>query len=147
MVQKITNPQEFLKILNDLDELFSAENQTIGHVLPIKKESLAQIANSQLLTWTYHVWANKSGEKYDSLLIFQGGEDILFGRKIFYERLWLSKGNAGLKMLKQAKTFAKENGYTHYMMGRTVKNQDKRTKKLYGRLSLTLDSECYIGLL
>lgn len=145
MVEKVTNPAEFLKLLDDLDELFLAENQTIGHALPIKKESLAQIANPQLLTWTYHVWANKSGEKYNSLLIFQGGESPLFGVKIFYEILWLSKGNAGLKMLKQAKTFAKQNGYTHYVMGRTVKNPDQRTKKLYKRLNLTLDSECYIG--
>ncbi len=148
MVEKVTNPAEFLKLLDDLDELFLAENQTIGHLLPIKKESLAQIANPQLLTWTYHVWANKSGEKYDGLLIFVADNNVLFGEIIWTELLWLSKESfAGTKMLKQALDFGKEKGYKYYAMGRTARNPKQNLTRFYNSRNLQKDGEIYIGKL
>lgn len=148
MVVKITNPTDYLKLLDDLDELFLAENQTIGHLLPIKKESLAQIANAQLLTWTYHVWANKNGEKYDGLLIFVADNSVLFGEIIWTEMLWLSKESfSGTKMLKQALDFGKEKGYQYYAMGKTARNPKENLTKFYNSRNLQKDGEIYIGRL
>jgi len=148
MVVKATNPAEYLKILDDLGELFLAENQTIGHLLPIKKESLAQIANPQLLTWTYHVWANKNGEKYDGLLIFVADNNVLFGETIWTELLWLSKESfSGTKMLKQALDFGKEKGYKYYAMGRTARNSKQSLTRFYNSRNLQKDGEIYIGKL
>lgn len=148
MVVKATNPAEYLKILDDLGELFLAENQTIGHLLPIKKESLAQIANPQLLTWTYHVWANKNGEKYDGLLIFVADNNVLFGETIWTELLWLSKESfSGTKMLKQALDFGKEKGYKYYAMGRTARNPKENLTRFYNSRNLQKDGEIYIGKL
>lgn len=148
MVVKVTNPAEYLKILDDLGELFLAENQLIGHLLPIKKESLAQIANAQLLTWTYHVWANKNGEKYDGLLIFVADNNVLFGETIWTEMLWLSKESfSGTKMLKLALDFGKEKGYRYYAMGRTARNPKQNLTKFYNSRNLQKDGEIYIGKL
>lgn len=148
MVIKITNPTEYLRVLDDLDELFKVENSSIGHVLPIKKDSLAQIANAQLLTWTYHVWANKSGEKYDGLLIFVADNSILFGEIIWTEMLWLSKESfSGMKMLKTALDFGREKGYRHYAMGRTARNPKENLTKFYNSRNLQKDGEIYIGKL
>ena len=125
-----------------------AENQTIGHLLPIKKESLAQIANPQLLTWTYHVWANKNGEKYDGLLIFVADNNVLFGETIWTELLWLSKESfSGTKMLKQALDFGKEKGYKYYAMGRTARNSKQSLTRFYNSRNLQKDGEIYIGKL
>ncbi len=148
MVVKVTNPAEYLKILDDLDELFLSENQLIGHLLPIKKESLAQIANPQLLTWTFHVWANKNGEKYDGLLIFVADNNVLFGETIWTEMIWLSKESfSGTKMLKLALDFGKEKGYRYYAMGRTARNPKPNLTKFYNSRNLQKDGEIYIGKL
>lgn len=148
MVVKVTNPAEYLKILDDLDDLFRSENVLIGHLLPIKKESLAGIANPQLLTWTYHVWANKNGEKYDGLLIFVADNNVLFGETIWTEMLWLSKESfSGTKMLKLALDFGKEKGYRYYAMGRTARNPKQNLTKFYNSRNLQKDGEIYIGKL
>lgn len=148
MVTKVTNPKDYLKLLDDLDDLFSSENILIGHLLPIKKESLAQIANTQLLTWTYHVWANKNGEKYDGLLIFVADNNVLFGETIWTEMLWLSKESfAGTKMLKQALDFGRNKGYRYYAMGRTARNPKENLTKFYNSRNLQKDGEIYIGKL
>ena len=133
-MRKVLNPADYLRLLDNLDELWLADNQTAGHVLPISKEGLATLANSQLLTWTYHCWSN---EVLDSIFLGYSGFNPLFNRTVFQEVLWLSKSGCGMKLLKAALDFAKS--YDILIMGSVAARNNSKLSKLYQKLGLKQD--------
>jgi hypothetical protein len=141
MVRKITNPAEYLTLLDNLEKQWFFDNQNAGHVLPISKEGLATLANSQLLTWNYHCWSN---EALDSIFLGQSGFNPLFNRTAFQEMLWLSKTGYGVKLLKAALDFAKS--YDTLIMGSVSARNNDKLKKLYQKLGLKQDGVCWLKL-
>ena len=139
---KITNPAEYLQLLDNLEPLWKDENLDRGHVFPINKDSLAQIANAQLLTWEYHIWSNSS---LDSVIIFHSGWNILFGKTVFQEVLWLSKSHCGIKLLKTALSFARAQKYDLLMMGSADKMNNPKLTRLYNKIKLQKDGEIWMG--
>lgn len=139
---KVTNPADYLKLLDNLEQLWDFENENLGHIFKIDKASLAQIANPQLLTWQYHVWSNKN---LDSIIMFQGGWNLLHGKKSFQEIIWLSKSNCGLKLLNAALDFAKNQQYDIVVMGSVAKAHNPKLDKIYQKLKLQKDGEIWTG--
>jgi len=142
-IRKITNPQEYLKLLDNLEPLWEEENKTFAHSFKIEKSSLAQIATTQLLTWEYHVWSN---EKLNSIIMFQRGWNILCGKIMFYEIIWLSKSGDGIKLLKMALDFARKEEYDLVVMG-SLEKMPRKLNKLYKKLNLKKDGELWVGKL
>lgn len=142
MVSKVTNPAEYLRLLDNLEPLWEGDNLDKGHAFPINKESLAQIANTQLLTWEYHVWSN---DALDSIIIFHSGWNILFGKTMFQEILWLSKSGCGMKLLKTALSFARAQKYDLLMMGSVDKTDNPKLTRLYNKIKLQKDGEIWVG--
>ena len=138
-IRKITNPVEYLTLLNSLDRDWLSDNQTAGHVLPISKEGLATLANSQLLTWTYHCWSN---EALDSIFLGYSGFNPLFNKTVFQEILWLSKSGFGMKLLKAALDFAKS--YDIVIMGSVAARNNSKLSNLYQKLGLKQDGVCWL---
>jgi len=141
-IVKITNPAEYLRLLDNLEALWKEDNLNRGHIFPISKESLAQIANAQLLTWEYHVWSNLA---LDSVIIFHSGWNVLFGKTVFQEILWLSKSGYGVRLLKTALSFARAQGYGILAMGSTDKMDNLRLTRLYNKINLQKDGEIWMG--
>ncbi len=140
-IRKITNPSEYLRLIDNLEPLWAEENKNSAHVFPISKASLSQIATAQLLTWEYHVWSN---DALDSIMLFQSGWSVLHGKTIFQEVLWLSKSNCGLKLLKAALDFGKKQQYDILMMG-SLEKMPRKLNKLYKKLNLQKDGELWMG--
>lgn len=142
MIKKITNPQEYLQLLDNLDSLWEEENKTRGHALKISKEGLSKLANPQLLTWEYHVW---STEKLDSIVMFCSAFNPLFNENVFQEMVWLAKNGGGIKLLNAARSFARSKGIKYWILGASVRMADERLKKFYEKIGCVEDSVCYIG--
>ena len=142
--RKITNPTEYLQLLDNLDSLWEEENKTKGHALKISKEGLSKLANPQLLTWEYHVW---STEKLDSIAMFCSSFNPLFNEIVFQEIVWLAKNGGGIKLLNAARSFARQKGIKHWILGASVKMADERIKKFYEKIGCVEDSLCYVGLI
>lgn len=142
MIKKITNPQEYLQLLDNLDSLWEEENKTSGHALKISKEGLSKLANPQLLTWEYHVW---STEKLDSIMMFYSAFNPLFNENVFQEVVWLAKNGGGIELLNAARSFARQKGIKHWILGASVRMADERLKKFYEKIGCVEDSVCYIG--
>lgn len=141
-VRKITNPAEYLRLLDNLEALWEWENQNGGHVFPISKASLGQVATAQLLAWEYHVWSN---DELDSIIMFHAGWNLLHGKTVFQEVIWLSKSGCGLKLLKAALDFAKNQRYDILVMGSVTKAPNLKLNKLYTKLKLQKDGEIWTG--
>lgn len=140
--RKITNPTEYLQLLDNLESLWEEENKNKGHVLKISKEGLSKLANPQLLTWEYHVW---STEKLDSIAMFQLAFSPLFNENVFQEIIWLAKNGGGIKLLNAARNFARLKGIKHWILGASAKMGDERLKKFYQKIGCVEDSVCYVG--
>jgi hypothetical protein len=143
MIRKVTDPNDYLELIEALNVEWKFENEHSGHIVPISKSGLGQLANSQLLTWEYHVWAPQNNK---GILICHGGFNPLFGAKMFQEILWLSKDKkSGYKMLKKALEFARKSHYNLLVMGRVEKTvAAKKLLKLYRKLGLKKDSEIWM---
>lgn len=139
---KITNPSQYLQLLDNLEALWKGENKDSGHVLPISKEGLSKLANPQLLTWDYHVW---STEKLDCIAMFQSAYNPLFNETVFQEIIWLAKNGGGIKLLNAARNFARQKGIKHWILGASTKMRDERLKKFYQKIGCVEDSVCYVG--
>jgi len=138
-VRKILNPKDYLTLLDNLEKQWFFDNQNAGHVLPISKEGLATLANSQLLTWTYHCWSN---EALDSIFLGYSAFNPLFNKTTFCEMLWLSKAGCGVKLLKAALDFAKS--YDILIMGSVAARNNDKLKKLYQKLGFSLDGQSWV---
>lgn len=105
---------------------------------------MAQIANAQLLTWEHHVWSNLA---LDSVVIFHSGWNVLFGKTVFQEILWLSKSGCGVKLLKTALSFARAQKYDILAMGSANKMNNPKLTWLYNKMKLQKDGEIWMGQL
>ena len=137
MIKKITNPAEYLALLENLDQIF--HDQSAAHLAPISKEGLATLAVPQLLTWTYHCWSN---EALDSIFLGQAGFNPLFNKTVFQDILWLSKSGYGMKLFKTALDFAKS--YDIVIMGSVKAQNNKKLEKLYKKLGFQEDSSSWV---
>lgn len=138
-VRKILNPKDYLILLDSLEKQWFFDNQNAGHILPISKEGLATLANSQLLTWNYHCWSN---EALDSIFLGYSAFNPLFNKTTFCEMLWLSKTGCGVKLLKAALDFAKS--YDILIMGSVAARNNEKLTKLYDKLGLKQDGVCWL---
>jgi len=149
MISRIVNPKEFFQCIDDLEVLFRNDDQNSGHFfLRHDKESIKSgFGNSVILHWDVFVWANKNDNgKYDAAIIFVNEKSLKFNCRIFAEFLWLSKNHkCGLKLLKAALDFAKQNKFSVVSMNTVVQNPSfEKLKRLYGRLGFVKDSESYL---
>lgn len=138
-IRKITNPADYLSLLDNLEKQWLFDNQNAGHVLPISKQGLATLANSQLLTWTYHCWSN---EALDSIFLGYSAFNPLFNKTTFCEMLWLSKTGCGVKLLKAALDFAAKDEIL--IMGSVAARNNDKLKKLYKNLGFSLDGQSWV---
>ena len=148
MIKRILDPEEYKKVINDIDELCSFENENQSHYfLKHNKESITNnFSNKYLLAWDVFVWANFNGEKYDALIIFLNEKSVKFGEPIFSEFLWLSKNpKAGYKLFKEAMNFAKEKGFNYICMSRVYKHPNSyQVKNFYETMGFIKDTQTFI---
>ena len=137
MIKKITNPIEYLTLLDNLDQIF--HDQSSAHAVPISRDGLATLAVPQLLTWTYHCWSN---EALDSIFLGHLGFNPLFNKIVFQDILWLSKSGCGVELLKTALDFAKP--YDIVIMGSVKAQNNKKLEKLYQKLGFREDSTSWV---
>ena len=138
-IKKITNPADYLSLLDNLEKQWFFDNQNAGHVLPISKQGLATLANPQLLTWSYHCWSN---EALDSIFLGYSAFNPLFNKTTFCEMLWLSKTGCGVKLLKAALDFAAKDEIL--IMGSVAARNNEKLTKLYDKLGLKQDGVCWL---
>jgi len=152
MIKRITNPEEFKDVINDIDILFEDENKNTGHVFDLvhdKETIINSFSNKQILAWDVFVWANKEGEKYDAVGIFLNDKSVKFGIKIFVEFLWLSKNpKAGFKIFKEAVKFARGENFKYMAVTSVEKHPNsQKNKRLYKKLGFEKDSTTFIATL
>ena len=151
MIKRITNEEEFRQVIDELDQAFRYEDEHQGHYfLKHNKETIKScFANKQLLAWDVFVWANKTGEKYDAMIIFLNDKNIKFNTQIFTEFLWLSKNpKASFKLLKTAVKFAREKDFKFIQMSMVNKHHSpEKLRRVYEKLGFIKDSETYIAKL
>lgn len=150
MIQKITNPETFKRMANQIAMKFGNENGLYGHVeAKINPESLIKAwADSRLLNFNLHVWANEENGEFDSVVMFQGVENHIIGEKHWQEYLWVSKNpRAGIKLLNMALDFGRKIGFKKVIMGSVENHPSSQKVRKYYKTTKNLikDSELYIG--
>lgn len=147
MIKRITNPEEFSKVIDDLNELFLTENFTASHPhLFHNPETIKNcFANKYLLAWDFFVWANVEEGKHDAMIAFVNDNNPKFGRRIFSEFLWLSKNpKVGFKLFREAEKFAKEQDFGVIAMSLVDRTpQSYQLRRLYGMLGFEKDCEVW----
>ncbi len=150
-IKRITNPEEFKIVLDDLMECFQQEDVDSAH--QFLKHDVQSIKNAfcykTILAWDLLVWANYNGRKFDAMIAFINDENVKFNVKIFSEYLWLSKNpKMGYKLLSTAIKYAKENDFKYISMNTVVKHpKHEKIKSFYEKLGFLKDSENYISKL
>jgi hypothetical protein len=147
-IKRITNPEEFRLMINDLNNLFSEEK---GHLfLDHDAESIKRFFSNQIiLNWDFFVWANFNGENYDAMIAFTNEKSVKFNCKLFNEYLWLSKNpKVGYRLFREAIKFAREKDFKYILMS-TVTNNPKheKIKNFYKKMGFLKDTETYIAKL
>lgn len=151
MIKRITDPEEFKKVGDDIYELFS-EDEIYGHQLGLKhdKDSIVNsFSNPKILAFDVFIWANNENGKYDAIGIFINDKNAKFGQAILTEFLWLSKNpKAGFKILQEATKLAREKNIKYVSLS-TVENHplSKRNERFYKKLGFVKDSTVFIGKL
>lgn len=150
-IQRITNPDDFCRMIDDLEVLFSQEDITSGHqLLKHNAETIkASFGHTQLLNWDLFVWGHEDNHHYDSCIIFYNDKNAKFGKRIFSEFLWLSKNpKVGYKLFKTAVEFARKQKFEFISMSTVVKHpKHSKTKSFYEKMGFLKDSETYISKL
>lgn len=148
MVKRVTNPEEFNQLLDDIFNLFEIENSDSGHFfLKHNKETIkSTYSHKSILAWDFFVWGNKTNNKFDAVIAFVNDKNAKFGERIFHEFVWLSKNpKVGYKLFKQAMDFARDNEYKYLVMNTAVKHpMHNKVKAFYTKMGLIKDSESYI---
>ena len=151
MIKRITNPDEFKRVFDDIGVLFSEENIKAGHQLLIHDvESIKNsFSHTSILAWDFFVWANYNGGNYDAVICFINDKSSKFNQAIFTEYLWLSKNtNVGYKLLQTAVKFAREKEFKHIVMSTVTKHpKHEKLKSFYTKMGFLKDSETYIAKL
>lgn len=151
MIKRILDPEEFVKLTDDINALFVDENVNAGHfLLEHDYESIKKaFANKFLLAWDVFVWANENNGKYDAVIIFINDKSVKFNTTIFTEFLWLSKNpKVGFKLLKMAVQFARDKEFKYILMSSVDKHpKSYKVRKIYQKLGFIKDTENYIAKL
>lgn len=150
-IKRITNPDDFCRLIDDLDELFFDENSHSGHIF--LKHNAQTIKSSfghpSILTWDLFVWGHEQNGKFDSCIIFFNEKSVKFGTKIFSEFLWLSKNSkVGYSLFNTAVKFARKNKFDYITMSTVVSHpKHEKVKSFYETMGFLKDSETYISKL
>ena len=152
MIKRITNPEEFKKVIDDIEELFRDHDKEKGHALDLiqNKETIkSSFANKSLLAWDIFVWANDNDGLFDATCIFINDKSVKFGVGIFTEFLWVSKNpKVGFKLLKTAIKYARENKFKYVTLSTSAKNPNSpRYQRFYKKLGFAEDSTSFIAKL
>ncbi len=150
-IQRITNPVDFCRLIDDLSELFSEEDSHSGHVLlRHNAQSIkASFGHAQLLKGDLFVWAHEQDYKFDAAIMFFNEKSPKFGTRIFSEFLWLSKNpKIGYKLFNTSVKFARENKFDYISMSTVVSHpKHEKIKSFYEKMGFLKDSEIYISKL
>ena len=139
MIERITDPKKFEKVVNDIHELFGEQDKNAFHkFLPHDKDCIiACFSNKKILQWDFFVWSNlNKDDKYDK-----------FAKNIFAEYIWISDNpKVSFKLLGQAMKFAKKQEFEYVSMS-AVCESDKFDKicNFYKRMGFVKDSETYVA--
>lgn len=151
MIKRITNPDEFKILADDIMSLFEEENHNAGHELlkhdiSSMKESFS---HSSILTWDFFVWANHNGQNFDAVIAFVNDKNVKFNELLFTEYIWLSKNpKIGYQLFRTAIKFAKEKGFKYIVMSTVTKHpKHEKIKDFYKKMGFLKDSETYIAKL
>jgi hypothetical protein len=150
-IQRITNPVDFCRLIDDMGVLFEKEDLHSGHRL-IKHDPetiKASFGHVQILNWDLFVWAHESNGKFDSCIMFLNDKNAKFNERIFSEFLWLSKNpKVGYSLFKTAVQFARNHNFNYIVMS-TVASHEKheKIKSFYQKMGFLKDSENYISKL
>jgi GNAT superfamily N-acetyltransferase len=151
MIKRITNPDEFCQVCDDIYSLFEEENKQAGHELLLHNLETFKKAfsHTSILAWDFFVWANHNGNSYDAIICFMHDKNPKFNESIFSEYLWLSKNaKVGYKLFQIAVQFAREKGFKHITMSTVTKHpQHEKLKSFYTKMGFLKDSEIYIAKL
>jgi len=157
MIKRITNPDEFAKLCDDIDNIYSSgeranQEEDEGHAFDLrhKKEIIKNsFGNSQILAFDVFVWGNEENGKYDAIGIFIKDKNVKFGVDILTEFLWLSSNpKVGFKILKEATKLAREKNIKYMKISTSEKNPNSpRYERLYKKLGFVKDSTIFIGKL
>jgi len=150
-IKRITNPDEFCKVCDDIYSLFLVENVEHGHqLLQHDLESFKKaFAHTSILNWDFFVWSNFNGKEYDAIICFINEKNPKFNEAIFTEYLWLSKNpKVGYQLFRTAVKFAIEKEFKHILMSTVTKHpQHEKLKSFYSKMGFLKDSEIYIAKL
>lgn len=157
MIKRITDPNEFFKLCDDINELFSHgehkdQEDNEGHAFDLRHNH-ETIKNSfghpKILAFDVFVWGNLDNGKYNAIGIFVNDKNIKFGEAILTEFLWLSKNpKAGFKILKEATKLAREKNIKYIRISTSAKNPNTpRYERVYKKLGFVKDSTSFIGKL
>jgi hypothetical protein len=150
-IKRITNPEEFKVVLDDLMELFKQDDVDAAHqLLSHSVESIKNaFSHKSILAWDFFLWANFNGSKFDAIIAFVNDKNVKFNESIFSEYLWLSKNpKVGYKLFSTAIKFAKANDFKYISMNTVVKHpKHEKIKSFYTKLGFLKDSETYISKL
>jgi len=150
VIKRITNKNEFSKVLDDIFDLFAYEDEhEAHHFLRHNKEYIFNaFGEDSTLVWNFYVWANlNDSNKYDSIIAFVKNRNEKFGEEIFLEYIWLSKNpKMGYKLLARALKLAKEQKFKYIMMNRVMKHPNSsKVAKFYEKMGFVKDTETYIA--
>ena len=150
-IKRITNPEEFGQVIDDLYALFKDEDKHSGHQLLRHDPQMIKkcFSHVSILTWDLFCWANKTNNSYDAIICFVNDKNPKFGEKIFSEFLWLSKNpKIGYKLFSTAMKFARENEFKIVAMSTAVQHpKNENIKSFYNKMGFLKDSEIYIAKL
>lgn len=149
MIKRITNPEEFCELVDQMRHIVPEDDYFESHALDLKHdhESIKlNLANKHLLAWDFFVWAHKDGERYDGCIAFVNDKNIKFNKNIFSEFVWISKNpRIGFKLFKYAVKFARENNFDIINMSVLENNPNsKKIESFYKKLGFVKDSTTYI---
>tara|TARA_R100000231_G_scaffold139617_1_gene121678 strand:- start:4334 stop:4792 length:459 start_codon:yes stop_codon:yes gene_type:complete len=150
MIERITNPDKFRKVAQDIYNLFGEKDQDGFHqFFPHDIESImSSYANSKVLLWDFFVWANLNTDgNYDAVISFMNHKSEKFAKKIFVEYAWISNNpKASFKLLAKALEFAKKQEFEYVSMSAVCKS-DKFEKicNFYKKMGFVKDSETYVA--
>jgi len=152
MIKRITNPDEFCLMVDDLRDIIPKEDSYEAHALGMSHDTESiklNYSNKQLLAWDLFIWANKTGEKYDACIAFFNDKNVKFGVDMFSEYVWVSKNpKIGFKLFKEAIKFARESGFKIITLSVLEDNPNsEKIENSYKKLGFLKDSTTYVAKL
>tara|TARA_B100000424_G_C22937538_1_gene498858 strand:+ start:1828 stop:2286 length:459 start_codon:yes stop_codon:yes gene_type:complete len=150
MIERITDPEKFEKVVNDIHELFGEQDKNAFHkFLPHNKDCIiACFSNKKILQWDFFVWSNlNKDDKYDAVIAFINNKNEKFAKNIFAEYIWISDNpKVSFKLLGQAMKFAKKQEFEYVSMSAVCESEKfDKICNFYKRMGFVKDSETYVA--